>query len=241
MAIETIAKFALSTIPSFIQGITGGKQSRAAKNLKKNDFIPPSLNESLMRAKMLAGGTKFPGQKNIEENIRSSTAGTINRAGAGSLSDKLAVAGAADKQEKEALSDVGDIAANFALDNERSVQNILGNKANLQYENELRFQDEKRQLRDAGTQNIFNAAKNIGTLGIEGLGGTFSGGMNIDKLIADNPNPASIQSMIDNGLLNVDSLAPNQRMKLMNYLMKKPQDINLSGSPSDILPVSNYG
>jgi hypothetical protein len=238
MALPLIVPLISSVLPSVIQAATAGKQKKDANSMKKNNFVPPAMEEALRRAKNNAGANMFPGQSNAQDQIRASTAGNINRAGrGGSFSDKLAVATAADKQEKQAFTNLGDTASKFALNNEQQVQGILGNKANVEMQNEQQFQADKRALRDASTQNIFNAASNLGTVAVSAAGGAFDGDM--ASQITSKNTPEQVQEMINSGGINLDSLSPDQRLKIMNYIKTLNTPPGLTGSPQDFLPVSN--
>lgn len=181
MALGLIAA-GLSLIGPISKTIQGFRQKKAAKNLKKSNFIPSSLQESLGRLKMNVASSMIPGYNRAKENINQSTSNSIRAAGAGSISDKLSAAQSANVAENDALVDLETQGAQFQQGNEDRLNQGLTQKANVELENERTFQRTKQALLNSGSQNIFGGFSDMASVGTTALAGGFGGSSGISSL-----------------------------------------------------------
>lgn len=164
MPLPLLAAAAISAIPGIIKTIAGGKQKREANKMKRSNYIPPSIDQGLDRARVMASSNTLPGQQRIEENIRQSGAGALEAAGIGSASDKISAANAISGQETQSFENLGEQAAQMKLQNEQIMQGILGKKAGFEYQNEQDFQNKKTEMLNSASQNIFGGLSDVGSV-----------------------------------------------------------------------------
>ena len=167
----------LSAIGGIGKIIQGFRQRKEAKNLKKSNFIPASMQEGLNRLKANASSMFLPGYGRAKENINQSTSNAIRAAGSGSISDKLSAAQSANINENDALVDLETKGAQFQLGNEDRLNQGLNQKANVEMENERTFRATKQQLLNSGSQNLFGGLTDLSTVGTTAMAGAFGSGL----------------------------------------------------------------
>lgn len=199
-------------VAKIIQGI---RQRKEAKNLKKSNFIPTSLKESVKRLRSNASSRFLPGYNQAKENIQQNTSNVIRTAGSGSISDKLNMAQSATVNANDAMVDLETKGAEFQQQNEDRLNQGLTQKANVEMANEQQFRQTKQQLLNSGSQNIVGGISDISSVGATAAAGGFSNGKFKSVLNMDN---AKLKEAINKGYIDLESYTPEQRIKISEKL-----------------------
>ena len=201
----------LSAIGGIGKIIQGFRQRKEAKNLKKSNFIPASMQEGLNRLKANASSMFLPGYGRAKENINQSTSNAIRAAGSGSISDKLSAAQSANINENDALVDLETKGAQFQLGNEDRLNQGLNQKANVEMENERTFRATKQALLNSGSQNMFGGLTDLTTVGTVGMSGGFGGDSGYKDLMA--LDEKDFNKVI--GGIDISSYKPEEQIQLL--------------------------
>lgn len=170
------------------QSALGIYQLIRAKKLKKDNYIPESLQQNIAEAESLAGKTRYTGQSYDESQVKKNTANTVARAkeGTNSAANLLNSVSAAQSKENDAINQIGNKAQQFQMVNRQNAQGLRGQRAGLELDNMKRYWAAKSALKGAGIQNLMAGQASIhqgaGTFldsmfSFGGMGGMGGGGM----------------------------------------------------------------
>lgn len=145
------------------QSALGIWQLIRAKKLKKDDYIPPSLQTNIAEAETLAGKNKYTTQSYDEAQVKRNSANAVSRGAeaTNSSANLLNMVSGVQSKENDAMNQIGNKALQFQMVNRQNAQNLRGQRAGLELENMKRFWAQKSALKGAGIQNIMGGQDRI--------------------------------------------------------------------------------
>lgn len=174
------------------QAYQGYKQKKQAKKLKASNYVPPSVEEALVSARMHSTADS-PGHRRGLERLKQSSASSISaskRIGGSSAQLQQGVADT-DAREKEHSKDLQ--VANSAFKNQarNNVQDLLLTKGGYEQQSQDSFNAAKSALIGASQQNTYNAVTTLGEGLVHSLPDSSFGGTGVQKpnTGAQNPPP----------------------------------------------------
>lgn len=145
------------------QTILGLYQLNRAKKLKKDSYIPPSLQQNIAEAETLAGKTRYTGQSYDEARTKEASANALGAAkeATNSSANLLNAASVIQRNEDKSINAIGEKALKFQEVNRNNASNLRGMRANIEMENMKRFWAAKSALKGAGIQNFMQGQASI--------------------------------------------------------------------------------
>lgn len=171
MAIPLAAAALTALAPSVYQLYQSGRQRRAARNLKKSNFIPSAIKENVARGRRIANSSVSPGYMRAKENMRESVSDVANVAKrtASDSGQVLSAVASAQAVANDNLNNLEVQNDNFRLQGENMLASANNQKAQVEQKNEDQFQNAKAALKGAASQNEFNAITGIASVGVDAL------------------------------------------------------------------------
>lgn len=214
-----IAGKALSFLPTIYQGITALNQNKLGKELKKSNYIPSGVRESVNIARSNANATTLPGQDRMEENLEKQTSNTVSAAQrtGGDSTSVVDTVQKADLASKNVTGDFGKMLAEFKFENSKALGSALERKGAYEQNNQEKYEAGKSALRGSSMQNFFNFLNNAAS-GVQMLG----------KGESSDPGSGSGQSSIPP---NSYQISPNDSPEIRQQKMRLFQEFMKAGLP----------
>lgn len=145
------------------QSALGIYQLLRARKVKKDNYVPESLQQNIAEAEALSSKNKYVGQESDEANVRKNTANAISQAreGTNSSANLLNFVSGAQSKQNQAMNQIGQKAMQFQQVNRQNAQNLRGQRANIEMDNMRRFWAAKSALKGAGIQNLMQGQASI--------------------------------------------------------------------------------
>lgn len=142
--------------PKVIASVTQGNR---AKNLKLQDSTPAAFTEKLQMSRQAAGTARLPGMSAQQTRLGAVQAGALQsaRLGAGSGSDFLAAAGAADQRRQMGEMQLGNQGIAYMDKSRQQLGADLQQQAAYQQRDLDNFNREKAALTQSSAENANNA------------------------------------------------------------------------------------
>lgn len=145
------------------QSALGIYQLLRAKKLKKDNYIPPSLQQNIQEAETLASKSKYTGQSYDESQVKRNSANAVERAkeGTNSSANLLNAVSNIQSKENDAINQIGNKAQQFQMVNRGNAINLRGQRAGYEMDNMKRYWAAKSALKGAGIQNLMQGQASI--------------------------------------------------------------------------------
>lgn len=164
------------------QTALGIYQLMKAKRLKKDNYVPESLQNNIRQAEALSNKGKYIGQDYDESQVRRNSANAIGSAkeATNSSANLLNTVSAIQSKENDAMGGIANKALQFQHINRMNAQNLRGQRAGIEMDNMKRYWAAKSALKGAGIQNLMQGQASIhqgaGNF-LDSMGGGMGGGM----------------------------------------------------------------
>ena len=169
--ITPLAIGAFTAVPKVAAAI---KQDEAARKLKLQDTTPAAFREKAALDRQAAASGVMPGQVGAQTRLAGIQAGALNaaRMGAGSSSDFLAAAGAADARRQAGEQQLGTQAAQYGIRAQQQVGADLTQQAAYQKNDLDTYNKTKAALVQGSAENLNNAVEGAASYAAYGLNNT---------------------------------------------------------------------
>lgn len=160
----TLAVGGLSAIPSIISGFD---QRAKANRLKLSDSTTPEEREALGMSRQAAATSRLPGMGAMQARLGMGMAGAVQNArlGAGSSSDFLASAGAADARRQQGEADLSMKGLAYQDQSNRQLRADLTTASNRRQHDLDTFNNQKAALTQGYATNLNNGVQTLGSYG----------------------------------------------------------------------------